>query len=102
MRGDRRDSRDSNARRQGVAKGRADDNHFRNASDKSVKRAGHSTLGPCIKTLRPRRRGVDPARLLLKLEGETGRYRMTLVEHLRTPYWRENLWPRLARVSQRP
>ena len=47
-------------------------------------------------------RGVDPARLLLKLEGETGRYRMTLVEHLRTPYWRENLWPRLTRVSQRP
>ena len=47
-------------------------------------------------------RGVDPARLLLKIESETGRYRMTLVEHLRSPYWRENLWPRLTQVTQRP
>ena len=47
-------------------------------------------------------RGTDPARLLLKIEGETGRYRMTLVEQLRTPYWRENLWPRLTQVTQRP
>ena len=47
-------------------------------------------------------RGTDPARLLLKLESETGRYRMTLVEDLRTAYWRENLWPRLTRVAQRP
>lgn len=47
-------------------------------------------------------RGTDPARLLLKLESETGRYRMTLVEDLRTAYWRENLWPRLTHVTQRP
>jgi len=47
-------------------------------------------------------RGTDPARLLLKIESETGRYRMTLVEHLRSPYWRENLWPRLTQVTQRP
>ena len=47
-------------------------------------------------------RGTDPARLLLKLESETGRYRMTLVEDLRTAYWRENLWPRLTQVTQRP
>ena len=42
------------------------------------------------------------AQILLKLESETGRYRMTLVEHLRTAYWRENLWPRLTQVTQRP
>lgn len=47
-------------------------------------------------------RGVDPARRLLKLEGEAGRYRMTLVEALRSPYWRENFWPRLTQVTQRP
>lgn len=47
-------------------------------------------------------RGTGPARLLLKLESETGRYRMTLVEELRTAYWRENLWPRLDRVTTRP
>ncbi len=47
-------------------------------------------------------RGTGTDRLLLKLESETGRYRMTLVEQLRTPYWNENLWPRLQRVAQRP
>ncbi|MFQ5568107.1 MAG: hypothetical protein ACE5G0_00445 [Rhodothermales bacterium] len=47
-------------------------------------------------------RGTGPERLLLKLEGETGRYRMTLVEALRTPYWSENFWPRLTQVTQRP
>ena len=43
-----------------------------------------------------------PDRLLLKLESQKGRYRMTLVEHLRTPYWEENLWSRLQRVTSRP
>lgn len=47
-------------------------------------------------------RGTDPLRLLLKMESATGRYRMTLVEELRTPYWSENLWPRLERVTTRP
>jgi hypothetical protein len=47
-------------------------------------------------------RGTDTARLLLKVESETGRYEMTLVEALRTAYWQENLWPRLDRVTDRP
>ena len=47
-------------------------------------------------------RGTGPLRLLLKVESATGRYRMTLVEELRTPYWSENLWPRLERVTMRP
>lgn len=47
-------------------------------------------------------RGTDDARLLLGMESGTGRYRMTLVEQLRSPYWDENLWPRLKRVSERP
>lgn len=47
-------------------------------------------------------RGTGPDRLLVKMEAESGRYRMSLVEHLRTPYWKENLWPKLARVEERP
>mgnify|MGYP006282427023 CR=1 FL=1 len=47
-------------------------------------------------------RGTGSERLLVRMEAESGRYRMTLVEHLRTAYWQENLWPRLARVEQRP
>lgn len=47
-------------------------------------------------------RGTGKARHLLKMSGDDGRYTMTLVEELRTPYWRENLWPRLARVQERP
>lgn len=47
-------------------------------------------------------RGTGAARLLLQVEGGSGGYRMRLVEHLRTPYWEENLWPMLERVEQRP
>lgn len=47
-------------------------------------------------------RGTGPLRLLLKMESGTGRYGMTLVEELRSPYWSENLWPRLERVTTRP
>ena len=47
-------------------------------------------------------RGTDPYRLLLKLEAETGRYRMTLAEELRSAYWSEDLWPRLERIETRP
>lgn len=47
-------------------------------------------------------RGTGAERRLLRLEGRSGRYQMRLVEHLRSPYWKENLWPRLARVSERP
>ncbi len=46
--------------------------------------------------------GTGGARLLLKMSGDDGRYTMTLVEELRTPYWRENLWPKLERVTERP
>lgn len=41
-------------------------------------------------------------RRLVKLSGDDGRYEMTLIEHLRTPYWKENLWTRVERVQERP
>jgi len=47
-------------------------------------------------------RGTGPERLLVQMRAGEGRYRMALVEHLRTPYWEENLWPRLARIEERP
>ncbi len=47
-------------------------------------------------------RGTGPDRLLVRMRAESGRYRMALVEHLRTSYWKENLWPKLARVRERP
>jgi hypothetical protein len=47
-------------------------------------------------------RAPDGARRLLRWEAASGRYRMTLVEALRAPYWRENLWPTLDRVTARP
>jgi hypothetical protein len=47
-------------------------------------------------------RGTGPQRLLVRMEAEGGRYHMELVEHLRTAYWNENLWPRLAQIEQRP
>lgn len=47
-------------------------------------------------------RGVGPNRLLLRIQSATGRYQMTLVEHMRTPYWKENLWEKVERVGERP
>ena len=47
-------------------------------------------------------RGTGSARLLVRMRGGEGRYRMVLVEHLRTPYWKENIWPMLDRVDERP
>lgn len=47
-------------------------------------------------------RGTGPERLLVRMRAKSGRYRMNLVEHLRSPYWEENLWPKLARVEERP
>jgi hypothetical protein len=47
-------------------------------------------------------RSTGPYRLLVRMEAESGRYQMALVEHLRTAYWKENLWPKLARVEKRP
>ena len=46
--------------------------------------------------------GTGPQRRLLRMEAESGRYEMTLVEHLRSPYWQENIWSRLDRVKKRP
>jgi len=45
-------------------------------------------------------RGVGPDRRLLRVSGEG--YTMTLIEHLRTAYWQENIWPMLDRVEERP
>jgi hypothetical protein len=45
-------------------------------------------------------RGLDPARALLALESKS--YRMKLVELARSPYWSENLFPRLKHVQTRP
>lgn len=47
-------------------------------------------------------RGTGPERLLVQIEGATGRYQMSLIEHLRTPYWKENLWDEIERVEERP
>jgi hypothetical protein len=47
-------------------------------------------------------RGTGPERVLVQWAGASGRYTARLEEHLRTPYWRENLWTRLERVSERP
>lgn len=47
-------------------------------------------------------RGTEPERLLLGWEGASGRYRVTLVEALRSAYWDEDLYPQLERVEARP
>jgi hypothetical protein len=47
-------------------------------------------------------RSTGPQRRLLRLEAESGRYRMDLVEHVRSPYWNENVWTQLSRVEKRP
>lgn len=47
-------------------------------------------------------RGTGAERVLVKWQGHSGRYTATLAEQLRTPYWRENLWTKLERVSARP
>jgi hypothetical protein len=47
-------------------------------------------------------RGTGAARRLLQLEGGSGSYRMELVEHLRSPYWEENVWTQLERIEERP
>jgi hypothetical protein len=46
--------------------------------------------------------GTGPERRLLRVEAQGGGYQMTLVEHLRSAYWEENIWTRLDRVAQRP
>lgn len=46
--------------------------------------------------------GDDEARTLLRVESESGRYEMDLVEHLRSAYWDEDVYERLERVDTRP
>lgn len=46
--------------------------------------------------------GTEEQRRLLKMKAENSRYQLQLVEHLRTPYWKENIWSRLDRVQERP
>ncbi len=43
-----------------------------------------------------------PDRLLVQMQGDSGRYKMSLVEDLRSPYWKENFYPNLERVKTRP
>jgi hypothetical protein len=45
-------------------------------------------------------RGLGPDRALLALQSKS--YRMKLVELVRSPYWSENLFPRLKHVQTRP
>ena len=47
-------------------------------------------------------RSTDPDRRILAMRSGDGRYRMELVEHLRSAYWQENLYDRLSIVTQRP
>ncbi len=46
--------------------------------------------------------GTGEQRRLLKMKAGNGRYQMHLAEHLRSPYWNENIWERLDRVRERP
>jgi|APHM01.1.fsa_nt_gi hypothetical protein len=61
-----------------------------------------SPIGETSDTTETYWRGTGAERRLVRMEAEGGRYQMTLVEHLRTPYWRENLWPKLDRIDDRP
>lgn len=45
---------------------------------------------------------LDEARSLLRIEGSTGRYEMEILEHLRSPYWEEDVYERLERIRVRP
>lgn len=45
-------------------------------------------------------RSLEPDRALLAMESKS--YRMKLVELVRSPYWSENLFPRLKHVQTRP
>lgn len=47
-------------------------------------------------------RGVGTDRLLVAVEGATGRYRMELIEAVRSPYWEEDVYTELDRVRSRP
>jgi hypothetical protein len=45
-------------------------------------------------------RGLGPDRQLLAIESES--YRVRLVEHVRSPYWKEDVYKKLEKVKTRP
>lgn len=47
-------------------------------------------------------RGPGPDRLLLRWAAADGAYALTLTEALRSPYWQEDVYERLERVTARP
>ncbi len=47
-------------------------------------------------------RATGGDRRLLAMEASDGRYRMELVELIRSPYWEEDVYERLQRVTERP
>lgn len=47
-------------------------------------------------------RAAGEDRLLLAIEGASGRYEMGLIEAVRSPYWEENVYEELERVRTRP
>jgi hypothetical protein len=47
-------------------------------------------------------RGTGPQRPLLKVAAGNGRYRMELIEKVRSPYWKEDVFKRLERVETHP
>lgn len=47
-------------------------------------------------------RAADGDRRLLAMEASDGRYRMELIELIRSPYWEEDVYERLQRVTERP
>ncbi len=47
-------------------------------------------------------RGLDADRTLLEVAADSGRYRMSFVEQVRVPYWQENVYDVLQRVTERP
>ncbi|WP_258096017.1 hypothetical protein [Salinibacter sp. 10B] len=61
-----------------------------------------SLIGEVTDSVETYWRGIGAQRRLLRVNAESGRYQMELVEHVRSPYWKENIWTRLARVSERP
>ena len=47
-------------------------------------------------------RGTGPQRALVKVAAGSGRYQMALVEKVRSPYWKEDVYDQLQRVQTRP
>ena len=61
-----------------------------------------SPVGEQADTIEHYWRATGEGRHLVRLAADGGRYSMELVETVRSPYWRENLFPDLERVRSRP